>query len=46
MEGEGLKVLSGEKHKELQEKITDVESTRAVLEEENEAMAKKVANSD
>ena len=42
MEGEGLKVLSGEKQQELREKIADTEATRSVLEQENEVMAKKV----
>lgn len=42
MEGDGLRLLSGEKQRELQEKAAETEATRFVLEQENEVMAKKV----
>ena len=42
LQGEGLKVLSGEKQTALQDQVATAEATKTVLEEENRELQKRV----
>lgn len=42
LQGEGLKILSGEKQRALQDQVATAEATRTVLEEENRELQKRV----
>lgn len=44
LQGEGLKILSGEKQRALQDQVATAEATRTVLEEESRELQKRVSD--